>query len=249
MAGGSKHRGGVSLSWLDDFVAATECPKEDRVLEMLWSRGVTDEQIALFRIGYLNRDLPALDYPRDFLEWSQGGRKLDDMCVLPLTNALGTIKGIQFRHVDRDRKGYTDFIVDKGEAVLFGLGQAMTHVWRTGKVYLVEGGFDLFPIQRIFPGVVATLTAGVSPPLWRVLWRLCWKIWMGYDMDRAGQEASFAFAKQHGRELKVSIMSYPKVPMLGPKPRLTKDPGELWEAWGEARFQAHLKSILFNGLE
>ena len=235
------------MTWVDGLVAFSKGQLDDKAREALWSRGVTDEQIEAYNLGYLNQQLPDLSFPEAFRKWSLGGSKLDDVFVLPLTNTLGDIKGLQFRHVDRARKGYMDYFLDKSEAVLFGLAQAMPYVWETGEVYLVEGGFDLFPIQRIFPGTIATLTARVSEPLVRVLRRFCSKIWLGYDMDATGRRASAKFRKEHC-EFKVYIVEYPLVPHGTGQ---TKDPGELWEEWGDVRLQAHIRSILrpYDGLE
>lgn len=238
------------MTWLDDLVSFSKGQLPDRAREALYARGVTDEQIEVYEIGYFNGRLPEGDFPDKFIEWSQGGSKLTDVFCLPLTNTLGAVRGLQFRYVERARKGYMDCIPDKSEAVLFGLAQAMPHVWKTGEVYLVEGGFDLFPIQRIIPGTIATLTARVVDPLYRVLRRLCSKIWLGYDMDRTGQAASHKFRKEHGREFEVLIVSYPQIPKSDGK-GLTKDPGELWEEWGDNRLREHMQSILrpANGLE
>lgn len=233
------------MTWLDAFVTEASSRLGPREREALWARGVTDDQIESFRLGYLNRELPQVDYSASFLEWSHRGAKLDDVFVLPLTNCLGEIKGLQFRHVERERAGYMDFIVDEGEAVLFGLGQAMPYVWETREVFLVEGAFDLFPIQRFFPGVVATLTAHVVSSFLHVLRRLVDEIWLGYDMDKAGRTACAKFLKQYGQEFKVHVVSYPRV--IRPGGGVVKDPGELWEAWGDIQYASFIRSLTGRG--
>lgn len=230
------------MGWVDDFVAYAESQVDDRMREALYTRGVTDEQMALYRLGYFNRELPDLPYPKEFLDWSKDGGKLDDVIVLPLTTTLGALKGLQFRHVERERAGYMDFIAEKGDLALFGLAQAMPHVWETRSIALVEGGFDLFPIQRTFPGSVATLTARVVEPLVRILRRLVAQVWLIYDMDTPGRNACEKFTRQHGEEFKIHVPKYPSVPKIGGG--LTKDPGELWEAWGEEKFSAHFRSVM-----
>src|SRR5438046_598696 len=100
------------MTWLDDFVSVVSRALDDRALETLYARGVTDEQTGTFGVGYIDRKLPELDYPKHFLDWSFNGANLDDMLVLPLTNTLGEIKGFQFRHVDRDQGGYKDYLPD-----------------------------------------------------------------------------------------------------------------------------------------
>jgi DNA primase len=228
--------------WLDDFVAATQA-MDERVQEALYARGVTDEQIALYHIGHLDRKLPAMDYPKPFLDWCFGGAKLDDVLVLPLSNSLGQIKGLQFRHVDRSRPGYMDFMPEKGEAVLFGLGEAMHHIWLTRRILLVEGAFDLFPLQRLFPECVATLTAHVLETLIRVLRRVRVEdIWLGYDSDNTGRDSSQKVKKQLGGEFRVHILNFPRVKMVDSK--LSKDPSDLWETWGEGTFVDRIGALI-----
>ena len=231
------------MTWIEDLTAHAHGQVNDRVREALYGRGVSDEQIDQFRIGYLDRTLPELpDLAEPFLRWCHRGEKLDDVLVLPLTNALGTVMGLQFRHVERERSGYQDWLPYKEEPVFFGLGQAMPAVWKTGEVTLVEGGFDLFPIQRHIPGVVATLTARVSTTFVRFLRRLVRRIWIGYDADPTGRKAGLQFAREYGREFEVKIIDYPKVSFMG-SGRLIKDPGELWEVWGDEQFAKFLQSL------
>ena len=236
------------MAWLDGLAQHCAGDLPDRAKEALWARGVSDEQAQQFQIGYLDRTLPDLDYSKTFLKWADEGAKLDDVFVLPLTNTLGVIKGFQFRHVDRERSGYMDFIAEKGEAVLFGLSQAMPHVWRSRSVFVVEGAFDLFPVQRVYPGTVATLTARVVDPLVRILRRLTDTIHMGYDMDEAGRGSCARFAKWHGKgsrvgeqEFDIRIVDWPQVDTLDGS--LIKDPSDLWEAWGDEQFGKFIRSI------
>lgn len=231
------------MTWLDDLVLYASLRLDDRGREALYARGVTDEQIALFGLGYLDRDLPGnVDFPGDFLKWAHRGSKLDDVFVLPLTNALGEIRGVQFRHVERERAGYMDYILRTGEAVLFGLAQAMPHIWGTGRIWIVEGGFDLFPIQRQFPATIATLTARLVEPLVRVLRRLVTEIWLGYDMDKTGRTKSEQIVKQHGAEFTIHNVHYPVVVMADGKS--SKDPSDLWEAWGDPTFATFVRELL-----
>ena len=236
------------MTWLDDFASASVSQVDDRVRDALSARGVTEEQIQLYRIGYFDRKLPDLPYSKAFLEWSKGGDKLDDVFVLPLTNTLGATKGFQFRHIDHDRAGYMDFIAEKGEAVLFGLSEAMPHVWQTQSVFLVEGAFDLFPVQRFHPGVVATLTARVVDPLVHILRRIVDRIFMGYDMDQTGRDASEKFLKWHGKssrvgaqEFNITVVDWPQVALDG---QLVKDPADLWEIVGDQQFGEIIRSLV-----
>lgn len=227
------------MTWFDALVERSALAVDDDILESLNMRGVSDEQARQFRIGYLNRKLPSIDYPESFLKWSHYGDKLDGVYVFPLTNVLNEVHGLQFRHVDRERTGYMDYIEFKGEAVLFGLGAAAPHIWNTGRVTLVEGNFDLFPIQRHDPTTVATLTARVVEPLLWFLRRVCKCVVFGYDADETGRKGVANFRKFFHRDFEIHDLRFPRLPMVNGK--LTKDPNELWELWGDIRFGEFLR--------
>lgn len=230
------------MSWLDTLAEFAQSNLGDREREALWTRGCTDEQIDQFSIGYLDTELPELEDTTEFLEWCWKGRRLDDVFVFPLTNTLGQIRGFQFRHVERERTGYMDFIPYEDELVLFGLSQAMPHVWKSQSIFTVEGVFDLFPIQRCRPDILATLTARISQQLVRVFRRLVDEVWLGYDMDDPGRKACADFVKYHGRKFRTHVVNYPRVARLDGK-GLTKDPNEVWEAWGDRRFGVFIKRL------
>lgn len=211
----------------------------DRARETLWGRGVSDEQIEAFGIGYIGQELPGILLPEPFVKWASD--KLDDCFVLPITNAIGEIRGLQFRHVERGRSGYMDFLPEQEEAVGFGLAQAMESVWKSEEVVLVEGGFDLLPIQRVKPAVVATLTARVTEPFVRLLRRLVRRVWIGYDNDSTGNRAYQRFLNQHGRDFDIRRLLYPKSLFGG---KAAKDPGDLWEAWGDTRLKQFLQTAM-----
>jgi DNA primase len=234
------------MRWIDALVEyAQENLNGDRELESLWSRGVSDEQIRDFKVGYLSNELPTLEGGaglEDFLKWYRGnGKKVWDVYVFPLTNALGQVKGVQFRHVERAARGYTDFYLSKDEPAFFGLAQSMPHVWRTGTILLVEGVFDFFPVQRVFPQAMSSMTAAVSSNFARFLKRNVREVWLGYDRDAAGRDGAFKFVEEHGKEYeRVRVGQLPALMMANGK--RTKDPSDLWELLGDDRFGVYVKS-------
>jgi len=227
------------MTWALDLVKFSTSGLTKREREALWARGVSDEQIDLFQIGYLNKKLPK-EVPDHFLHWAQGGEKLNNMFVLPVTTILGEINGFQFRSVDKNCSGYIDYFLDRREPCLFGLGQAAEFMWSTRSIYLVEGAFDLFPIQRIIPFVVATLTSHVSHQTSRLFRRLVQKVWLGYDMDSPGRRGCNEFKSKHKKDFEVYVVEYPKK-ING---KQIKDPGELWEVWGDAQMTPFISSII-----
>lgn len=226
------------MSWLDDFVATAQSKLGVREREALWARGVSDSQIALFRLGYLDQELPP-GIPQEFYRFARGGQRLDDVFVLPLTNILGQVKGLQFRHVDPSVRGYLTYYQDRDESVYFGLGQAIPPMWETEVAWVVEGAFDVFPIQRIYPNVFAALTLGTSEALARLLRRFVRQVWLAYDNDKDGRQAMLDFQKDYqSTRLNVSALSVPRVPFG--EGRYTKDPNELWSVWGDTKLRDFL---------
>lgn len=223
-------------SWIDELVAYAAGQVGERELEVLLGRGVSEAQIQRYRIGHLNEALPA-SAPKHFAEWARN--KLDDVFVLPLTTTLGETRGLQLRHVDRAKSGYQDYFLPRREACLFGLAEAMDAMWQTRSVFLVEGAFDLFPVQRAVPNVVATLTARTAHQMVRVMRRTVKDVFLGYDMDPPGRAGCAQFQSRYGPEFRVHVVSWPAV-----NGDQVKDPGELWEAWGDAGLIPFVRGVV-----
>ena len=232
------------MAWLDQFAEYARSLMSERVVDALNARGCSDEQIQAYGIGYLKRTLPPLDYDPEFLSRYHAGTMLDDVYVFPLTNVLGDVKGFQFRPVDRTKflvgkSRYSDYFVETGEPVIFGLSQAMPHVWASESVTLVEGVFDLFPVQRHHPAIVAPLTARIPESLILTLRRMCKRIVMGYDNDVKGQRATQTIVREYAQDFQFDGIRWAKQPM--PSGALSKDPGDLWELWGDSRLGAFIQ--------
>lgn len=227
------------VAWVETLVDYAQRGVDERVREALWTRGASDEQIDLFRVGYLNKELPPAEYPQEFLEWCWSGRKLVDCYLFPLTNPLGEIQGFQFRGVERAGGIYSDYLLTHAEPVFFGLGQAMLSIWDRGDVMPVEGVFDFFPTQRVASFTVATLTAKVSDVLLRTFKRIVKRTYLFYDNDAIGRKACATFSKEWGDVFEVRVLDYP-LGVTSPSGKTVKDPGELWEAWGDDRFNEYL---------
>jgi DNA primase len=224
------------MSWLDEYVAAAHERLGEREREALWARGVSDEQIDLFKLGYVDRQAP-IGASQDFVRLSRGGDRLDASFVLPLTNALGEIRGLQFRHVDREIRGYLTYFHEHAESVYFGLGPAVSAIWETETAFVVEGAFDVFPIQRVYPNVFAALTLGTNEALARFLRLFAKVVWLGYDNDKDGKRACEVFKTKYDY-LDVRFLIPPRIKIANDK--YTKDQNELWQAWGDERFRTYL---------
>jgi len=229
------------MTWIDGLVQHAEQQLDEDLRFRLWRRGMTDEQIDFYHVGYLDEMPEGL--PPGFARWAEKHR-LNRVWVFPLTNSVGQVKGIQFRPIVR--KGYMDYLLEGDEAVLFGLHQAMPHIWQSNRIWLVEGVFDLCPVQRTYPEVVATLKAGISPDLLRILHRMVDQVWIGYDNDETGRKVAYAFRRDHQDEFeRIEVALPPAVPMAAPEgeSKLSKDWGDLWEAWGDERFGVFMEGL------
>ncbi len=227
------------MVWVDDFVSFSRGNLDERVLEALWARGVSSDQIELFQIGHIDRKLPNTQIPSSFLEQFKNGESLEDSYVFPLTNTAGEVRGLQFRPVDRSIKKYSDYFLTESEPILFGLGQSMQHIWETESACIVEGCFDFFPVQRILPFSFSTITSKVREDLLRWLIRLVRKLYLFYDADPSGLKASNDFLSEHGSKVElVKVLEYPRGVTLNGRP--VKDPADLWEAWGDDKLGPYI---------
>lgn len=227
------------MSWLEDLVQAGQNQLTEEVREALWTRGVDDGQIDLYQIGYLPEG-PVVEEGSPLFTWANRHReRLRNSLVLPLTNSLGQVKGVQFRSADRAVKGYLDYFAEEFEPVLFGLGQAMPKAWETSSMHLVEGAFDLFPIQRQCPNVVSCMTAKLNAATARLLRRFVKTLYPSFDLDAAGRRGLLALQTEYGELFTIKPPPYPKVVKVDGQ--VVKDPGDLWEAWGDERIREFLR--------
>lgn len=230
------------MTWMEALARAAHGQMRAESREALWARGVSDEQIDSFTVGILpGSALPAsVACDSKFVAWwGAHKRHFKNPLVFPLTTSLGVVQGLQFRDREQRIRGYLDYFESKEEPALFGLSHAMPSVWETECAWLVEGNFDLFPIQRHVPNVISTLHAGVSGPLRRALRRIARTLVVAYDMDTTGRKVSFDLVRDLKDEFEVKVLGFPRVAMLSG--RKTKDPNELWSVWGDQALGAFIK--------
>ncbi len=236
------------MAWADDFAAWAHAGLTEEVREALWTRGVSEAQIALFRVGYVEGRLPLDGVPAAFSDHLWGGKRVPHHVVFPITNLAGECRGFQFRSVVRGEKNFCDYLADEVGPDVFGAGQAAEAIFDAEEVWLVEGPYDLFPVQRVYPNVVATLTARMTLSMGRSMQRLVRLVHLVYDNDPPGRQAASRVVADHGGKFEVRDHRLPALPIPG-KTRadgsldVTKDPGDLWELWGDARLVPYLQSL------
>jgi DNA primase len=162
-----------------------------KVLNYLKSREVTDEDIKTYELGY-NKIVRVPEDPSpdriDFMDECRKGRKLEDKLIFPFKDISGSVVGLVGRSIDT--KEFKVFVTSeaKFKGFFFGLQQALPHIYRTQRVFIVEGCFDQLAFSKVFPNTVATLTAGLSDAQYDLLMLYTGngKIFTVFDSDKTG---------------------------------------------------------------
>lgn len=225
------------MSWADDLVKQCHGNLTDGYREALYFRGVTDDQLDLFEVGvFEDKYLPQT--PPTFHEWWAGWKSRLKTCYMfPLTSWSGKVCGFQFKAMEG--KVYTDHFFDSSAPAYFGLKQAAKHVWETGELTITEGVFDFFPVQRVIPGTISTLTAKFPSDLSRATRRFCHTLHVFYDRDEAGRKAWDNIRKYEKKAYKLHDVPYPNG-VVKPDGKPIKDPGDLWETVGDQTLSEYL---------
>lgn len=228
------------MTWLDNLCSAAHdrLLQSSEILDTLYLRGVDEGQVKDYQLGYVDK-FP-VEIPEAYRHKFKG---LSNAVVFPLTNLAGTIGGVQCRSVDRVKKQYHTFYLDEVLPTGFGIGQSAYHMWSQGEVMVVEGPFDLFPVQRVVGSVIATLTAKMTQEVERMIRRMVKSLWVGYDRDEAGQKGAVnAQTRLQTQQLRVITIKWPVVKRQDGS--ICKDPGDLWETMGTHRFNNMLRDSI-----
>lgn len=205
----------------------------------LRGRGVTKDQIKEFRVGLGIPQVRVREVDEDAKKFNRQFRgKLAGQLTFPIYNSLGVLRGMETRlWEETETRKYTQFWLStwKEDAVFLGLPQALPHIWETRVVYLAEGVFDFFPLQRVFPNTLCPLRATVMATQHRFLRRHCRHVVFCYDRDKKGREVQEEMQERYNVEdsggFDVHQLAYP-----------AKDPSELYQKWGFPKFERYLRA-------
>ncbi len=190
-------------------------------LQYLRERGLIDETIARFRLGYAPQRSTALREAMAVKGLSHDSllqvgllRKPDDnslpydyfrgRVVFPITDRRGRVIAFGGRALGDSQPKYLNSpeteLFQKGR-VLYGHAQAAEAAVKTGEVIVAEGYMDVIALaQNGFPQAVAPLGTALTEDQIRVLWRLAREPVVCFDGDQAGQKAAVRAA---GRALPI----------------------------------------------
>jgi len=207
------------------------------VRDYLASRGLGEEISREFRLGLApGRGLAAKAAERGFtldelrgagLATVRGGDYFPQRLMFPLCDARGKVLGFQARKLSEDdplRGKYVNSpegdLFHKG-SILYGLHLARTAISKQDRAAVVEGNTDVIALRQAgFEPVVASMGTALTERQLRELGRLTRKIFLCFDADAAGQEATLRgmeLAAAQGFDVKVVTLPRGQDPADAPE--------------------------------
>jgi DNA primase len=199
-----------ALQWWEDQLKSRSAPAR-AAREYLEGRGITEETIKTFRLGFapdswemLSTHLLQKGATQEQLELSglvvkkdEGGSydRFRGRLMFPVIDAQG--RPIAFGGRTLEPEGEPKYLNSPETAVytkgrhLFGLNLTRDEIRRAGFAILVEGYLDLIvPYQFGVRNVVASLGTALTPEQVKLVARFARKVVVNYDGDRAGVQAA-----------------------------------------------------------
>ncbi|HBD05820.1 MAG TPA: DNA primase [Firmicutes bacterium] len=183
-------------------------------LDYLINRGLTQEVIDKFRIGFAPKDsklmIERLRSNNHSIETltkagilSGNSTSFTDRfynrIIFPITDSYGRVRGFSGRTLEKtsDNKyiNYPETILFKKNEILYNMYGAIPLAKKMGFLYVVEGFMDAIAISRVNYPAVATMGTALTIEHVNMLKRLNVEIRLLLDCDKAGREASISCIK------------------------------------------------------
>ncbi|MBL8644035.1 MAG: DNA primase, partial [Rhodospirillaceae bacterium] len=214
------------------FQAALQKPEGKRALEYLHGRGLGDEIIQRYRLGYapsgnaLKAELKRRGFAEDVLlevrlinEGKEGRESFDffrERVMFPIFDAKGRPVAFGGRIMGDGEPKYLNSpetpLFHKG-GLLYGLALARPAVIEKNQIVVCEGYMDVIAMaQGGFPNAVAPLGTALTETQLEMLWKLVPEPIMCFDGDKAGQRAAARSAAlalpklQPGKSLQFALL-------------------------------------------
>jgi DNA primase len=176
--------------------------------EYLSSRGLGEEVCREFRLGYApgaarlaSRALQEGYAQEDLLAVGLANPRGNDYfqrrIVFPLADARGRVRGFQARKLHDDDPLQAKYVNSReGELfrkgdLLYGLDTARQAIAREDRAVVVEGNTDVIALRQAgFAPVVASMGTALTEAQLRELARLTKRLFLCFDSDTAGQDAT-----------------------------------------------------------
>jgi DNA primase len=176
--------------------------------EYLASRGLEQEVCREFRLGYapggarlasraLQEGYTSEELEAVGLTNSRGNDYFQRRIVFPLADARGRVRGFQARKLYDDDPLQAKYVnTREGELfrkgdLLYGLDTARQAIAREDRAVVVEGNTDVLALRQAgFAPVVASMGTALTEAQLRELTRLTKRLFLCFDADAAGQDAT-----------------------------------------------------------
>lgn len=183
----------------------------NKYLDYFYSRGLDDATIKAFNLGYCTESgrcsSPEFQPLTDF--------RFRDCVLFPIYDLYNNLIAVSSRSITG--KAYIHSVYSKRKH-LYGLNVTHKEILRTGKVYIVEGNFDLLTLYKNgITNAVAMLGSKLSLEQLGLLTRFADEVILVADGDKAGVDCAQKFvtlAKENSVNHKV--ISLPLVPKTDP---------------------------------
>lgn len=201
------------------------------VLRYLQSRNISEDEVRTYSIGYSNLvgvpDENSTDRQR-FMDECYRGRKIERKVIFPLKDEIGRVVGLTGRAVDT--KEFKNFVIDKAkhDGFFFGLYEALPHIYKENRVFVVEGPVDYLAFKKVYPNAVASMTAGLSEAQHDYLSLFCDTIIICFDSDEPGQRGNERVRETYKNILTMDMGNY-------------KDPAKCLEVMGLPAFKNYVR--------
>lgn len=243
-----------AADWFHSNLVARPVGKEAR--SYLRDRGITDETVARYRLGFAPESwdgllnhlhqrgiTPEQAVRAGLAKARNNGRgaydAFRDRVIIPIEDTRGRVVAFGGRVMPGGRSDAPKYInspetpVYKKSSVLYGLRHARTGIQRSGRLLVVEGYFDVISLHQAgFLEAVATCGTALTPEHARTVRPLTRTVIALFDSDAAGERAA-------ARSMEVFLANG-----IEPK-RLTldgaKDPDEYVQDKGAEAFEAALQ--------
>ena len=198
-----------------DFFEQQLCTTSDgkKVLDYLYRRGLKDETIKEFRIGFapdkydelypilINKGISKEVLIKSGLVSAKNLAsdsvydKYRARLMFPIFDAVGRVCGFGGRALKHDQEpkylNSPENPVYNKSRVLYGLNHSKKHIKAQNQIVLVEGYFDvILPYQAGIKNLVATSGTALSNEQVRIIKRLTTNVVTSFDTDGAGIEAT-----------------------------------------------------------
>lgn len=207
-------------------------------------RGAKEESVT--RLGIKTwQPMPEPSPDPDFcVRYGDNGERLGDWVLWPLYSPRGRVIGCAGRR--GTSKTITRYLLPEAawQPIWTGLTpETMQRIWNGADVWVVEGIFDLFPLEWAIPEadvVLGSERAKLTDKHVEFLRRFCqgW-VRVVYDNDEAGQHGVHGFIGDNGKKRWGALQRLDRVGVKAAAVMYRgKDPGEVWNHGGAAGVRA-----------